>query len=108
PPLPSLPKVGIPGVSEPLGAVEEKGWFFVSELAAIIRAVTTNLSLLTIIALLLFVGTYWVLWHTPFGLRIRSCGESPAAAESLGVNVYLYKYIAVTASGGLAGLGGGF
>ncbi|WP_068253266.1 ABC transporter permease [Janibacter corallicola] len=108
PPLPSLPKVGIPGISEPLGAVEEKGWFFVSELAAIIRAVTTNLSLLTIIALLLFVGTYWVLWHTPFGLRIRSCGESPAAAESLGVNVYLYKYIAVTASGGLAGLGGGF
>ena len=108
PPLPSLPEVGIPGISEPLGAVEEKGWFFVSELAAIVRAVTTNLSLLTIIALLLFVGTYWVLWHTPFGLRIRSCGESPSAAESLGVNVYLYKYLAVTASGGLAGLGGGF
>src|SRR5699024_7375694 len=42
PPLPSLPKVGIPGISEPLGAVEEKGWFFVSELAAIIRAFTTN------------------------------------------------------------------
>lgn len=108
PPLPSLPEVGIPGISEPLGTVEEQGWFFVSELAAIVRAVTTNLSLLTIIALLLFVGTYWVLWHTPFGLRIRSCGESPAAAESLGVNVYLYKYLAVTASGGLAGLGGGF
>ncbi len=108
PPLPSLPEVGIPGISEPLGAVEDKGWFFVSELAAIVKAVTTNLSLLTIIALVLFVGTYWVLWHTPFGLRIRSCGESPAAAESLGVNVYLYKYLAVTASGGLAGLGGGF
>jgi simple sugar transport system permease protein len=54
------------------------------------------------------VLTAWVLWHTAFGLRLRSCGESPAAAESLGVNVYLYKYIAVTVSGALAGLGGAF
>lgn len=108
PPLPDLPKVGIPGLSGPLGAVEERGWFFVSEVAALLRAMTTNLSVLTVIGLLLFVGTWWVLWRTPFGLRVRSCGESPTAAETLGVNVYLYKYIAVTASGGLAGLGGGF
>ncbi|NEE13052.1 ABC transporter permease, partial [Streptomyces sp. SID7499] len=40
--------------------------------------------------------------------RLRSCGESPVAAETLGVNVYKYKYIAVTVSGGLAGLGGAF
>ena len=50
----------------------------------------------------------WVLWRTPFGLRLRSCGENPQAAETLGVNVYLYKYIAVIVSGGLAGIGGGF
>ena len=49
-----------------------------------------------------------MLWRTPFGLRVRSCGESPVAAETLGVNVYLYKYIAVVTSGALAGLGGGF
>ena len=36
-----------------------------------------------------------------FGLRLRSCGESPAAAESLGVNVLRYKFIAVLVSGGL-------
>lgn len=108
PPLPSLPKVGVPGVSDALGAVEKQGWFFVSELAAILRAATTGLSILTVIALLLILGTWWLLWHTPFGLRVRSCGESPVAAETLGINVYLYKYIAVTASGGLAGLGGGF
>ncbi|EKA62586.1 nucleoside ABC transporter transmembrane protein [Janibacter hoylei PVAS-1] len=108
PPLPSLPRVGIPGISDPLKSVEDKGWFFVSELAALLRAATTNLSILTIIALLLIVGTWWLLWRTPFGLRVRSCGESPVAAETLGVNVYLYKYVAVTASGALAGLGGGF
>nr|WP_257911023.1 hypothetical protein [Janibacter limosus] len=108
PPLPSLPRVGIPGLSDPLKSVEDKGWFFVSELAAMLRAATTDLSLLTVIALLLLAGTRWLLWRTAFGLRVRSCGESPVAAETLGINVYLYKYIAVTASGGLAGLGGGF
>ena len=39
--------------------------------------------------------TAWILWRTSFGLRLRSCGENPGAAESLGVNVYRYKYIAV-------------
>ena len=49
-----------------------------------------------------------MLWRTSFGLRLRSCGESPSAAETLGVNVYRYKYVAVLVSGALAGLGGGF
>lgn len=108
PPLPSLPRVGIPGLSEPLKSVEDHGWFFVSELAALLRAATTNLSILTVISLLLVIGTWWLLWRTSFGLRVRSCGESPVAAETLGINVYLYKYVAVTMSGALAGLGGGF
>ena len=47
-----------------------------------------------------------MLWRTAFGLRLRSCGESPVAAETLGVNVYRYKFLAVLISGGLAGLGG--
>jgi simple sugar transport system permease protein len=66
------------------------------------------MSLLVILALLLFVVTYFLLWRTAFGLRLRSCGESPVAAESLGVNVYRYKFIAVLTSGALAGLAGGF
>ena len=61
-----------------------------------------------IIAVLLLVVTWWVLWRTAFGLRLRSCGESPVAAETLGVNVYRYKFLAVLISGGLAGLAGGF
>ena len=50
--------------------------------------------------------SFWVLWQTRFGLRLRSCGENPVAAESLGVNVYLHKYIAVVISGAFAGMGG--
>jgi simple sugar transport system permease protein len=50
--------------------------------------------------------TYFVLWRSRFGLRLRSCGENPVAAESLGVQVYLHKYIAVIVSGALAGIGG--
>ena len=72
-----------------------------------LRALCTNLSSLVIIAFLLLVVTWYVLWRTSFGLRLRSCGESPAAAESLGVHVLRYKFVAVLVSGGLAGLGGG-
>ncbi len=49
-----------------------------------------------------------MLWRTSFGLRLRSCGESPQAAETLGVNVYRYKIVAVLISGAIAGLAGGF
>ena len=49
-----------------------------------------------------------MLWRTTFGLRLRSCGENPQAAESLGVNVLRYKWIAVVISGAMAGIGGGF
>ena len=53
-------------------------------------------------------ASFFLLWRTAFGLRLRSCGENPIAAESLGVKVYRMKYAAVVISGGLAGLGGVF
>jgi len=108
PSVPDLPAVTVPGVADRLGTVADKGWFFVSDVAAALRALTNNVSVLTIIAVLLIIGTYVVLWRTAFGLRLRSCGENPAAAETLGVNVYKYKYIALLVSGGMAGLGGAF
>ncbi len=77
-------------------------------MGAILQALVTNLSSLVVIAVLLLVLTWYLLWRTAFGLRLRSCGESPAAAESLGVNVLRYKFVAVLVSGGLAGLAGGF
>jgi simple sugar transport system permease protein len=52
--------------------------------------------------------TAWILWKTRFGLRMRFCGENPVAAESLGVNVYRTRYIALAVSGALAGLGGAY
>jgi len=52
--------------------------------------------------------TYFVLFYTVFGLRLRAVGENPKAAESLGVNVIRYKYYGVLLSGFLAGIGGAF
>ncbi len=52
--------------------------------------------------------TYFVLFYTIFGLRLRAVGENPKAAESLGVNVIRYKYYGVLLSGLLAGIGGAF
>jgi simple sugar transport system permease protein len=108
PPVDALPSFDFPGLSDWLASIEKHGWFFVSDLAGVIGGLVTNVSALTIIAAALFVGSFFLLWRSSFGLRLRSCGENPVAAESLGVNVYLYKYIAVIVSGGLAGLGGAF
>ncbi|MGA9715703.1 MAG: ABC transporter permease [Aeromicrobium sp.] len=108
PPIDNLPAISIDALSQPLGELEQRHWFVVSDVASILRALVTNLSVLTLLCLLLFFATWWILWKTPFGLRLRSCGENPAAAESLGVNVIRYKFSAVMVSGGLTGLGGGF
>lgn len=108
PPADEITSVTIPGLSSGLHSIEKHHWFFVSDLAGVIGGLVTNVSLLTIVAVVLFVATFFILWKTAFGLRLRSCGENPMAAESLGVNVYTYKYIAVIVSGGLAGLGGAF
>ena len=47
-----------------------------------------------------------LLYKTRFGLRLRSCGENPQAADSLGINVYKMRYAGTTISGALAGMGG--
>ncbi len=87
--------------------IEKDDTFFISEVAALLRALCTNLSSLVLIRSPCWCVTWYVLWRTSFGLRLRACGESPAAAESLGVHVLRYKFVAVLVSGGLAGLGGG-
>jgi simple sugar transport system permease protein len=102
------PTFTVPGLSSGLLSVEKQHWFVISDAAGILGGFVTSVSWVTVIALLLVPGTLFVLWRTPFGLRLRSCGENPYAAESLGVNVYLYKYAAMAVSGGFAGLGGAF
>ena len=108
PPVADVGRITLPFLSDWLGEIEAKGWFFVSDLAGIIRGFCTNLSLLSVLAAVLIALSGWILWRTRLGLRLRSVGEAPYAAESLGVNVYWYKYIAVMISGGLAGLAGAF
>ena len=62
--------------------------------------------LATYVCIILFIVLSIVLYKTKFGLRLRSCGENPQAADSLGINVYRMRYAGVTISGALAGMGG--
>ncbi|KQT94190.1 ABC transporter permease [Marmoricola sp. Leaf446] len=106
PPLPAVPRIDVPFLAEPAKALADRGWFVLSDLAGLAEVFTRNLSLLHVVGLLLLPASYWLLWRTRFGLRLRSVGEAPAAAESLGVDVIRYKIVAVLVSGALAGLGG--
>jgi simple sugar transport system permease protein len=108
PRIDTMGSVTIPGISTAAEDIAKQGWFLVSDLAGVIAGITTNVSYITIIALLALVGSFFILWRTAFGLRLRSCGEAPYAAATLGVNVRKYKYIAVVMSGAFAGLGGAY
>lgn len=58
------------------------------------------------IGLLTLAISWFILYKTRLGLRIRSCGENPHAADSAGINIYKIRYIGVLTSGFLAGMGG--
>lgn len=108
PQIPALPQLRVPGVDGPLARLEGTHLVVLADLAGILRGALVNVSALTVLALVAVVGSFYVLWRTPFGLRLRMCGENPTAAETLGVPVYRMKYIAVVVSGAFAGLGGAF
>lgn len=118
PGIESIPLNGLPVLSgghyfgwkspDLLGSIANLNWFFISDTASILRGLTGDLSYVTVVAISFVPISYFILWRTAFGLRLRSAGEAPVAAESLGVNVYAMKYAGVLISGGFAGLGGGF
>ncbi|MBF0280730.1 MAG: ABC transporter permease [SAR324 cluster bacterium] len=65
-------------------------------------------SLLIYFAFLMVPFSWFILYKTSFGLRLRSVGENPEAADTAGVNVYLMRFYGVWLSGILAGLGGAY
>jgi general nucleoside transport system permease protein len=67
-----------------------------------------QLNLMIWFSFLLLVGSWLVMFRTPIGLRIRSVGEHPRAADTVGISVYAVRYGAVTLSGVLAALGGAY
>ena len=70
--------------------------------------ILTDVSVMSLLALVVVGMTSYVLYSTPFGLRLRSVGENPEAADAAGVRVNRIRYIAVVLSGVLAGLGGAY
>ena len=76
-------------------------WYFIGPILG-------QLNLMIWLAFLTIVATWVVLFKTPVGLRIRSVGEHPRAADTVGISVYKTRYAAVTLSGILAALGGAY
>jgi len=108
--MPFLAGGGLLGWDTPdlFGWLERRHWFLVGDLAGLLGGIMRDLSVLTVLAILLVPATFVFLWRTRLGLRMRSAGENPWAAESLGVRVERMKYLGVVISGALAGLAGAF
>jgi simple sugar transport system permease protein len=87
---------GVPDVQLPIKSVPLLGDVF------------GQLNLLVWVALALVVVTWVIVFRTPPGLRLRSAGENPLAAETAGLSVVRTRYVAVMTSGALAALGGAF
>jgi len=98
----------VPGLSKFLTDIGSKHILVISDIAGVFAGFITKINWASVVMLLALPITAWVLWKTRFGLRMRFCGENPVAAESLGVNVYRTRYIALAVSGALAGLGGAY
>ncbi len=107
--LPILSGGEVAGWKSPdvLGRLETNRWFIIGDFGGITRGLTSDLSWATVIAIAVVPLSAWLLWRTRFGLRLRSSGESPVAAESLGIKVNHLRYYGLLISGGLAGLAGG-
>ena len=108
----AIPRINMPFLSggqiggwkspDMLGWLEKKRFFLLPDIAGVLRGLVFNVSWASVIALLMVPLSAWVLWRTRFGLRVRSSGEAPAAAETLGVKVTPLRYLALAISGGLA------
>lgn len=116
PPVGNLGRLTLPFLSggrlgswrspDPLGWLEKRQWFLIADSAALLRGLTRDVAVETVLLLLLLPIVGYVIWRTKIGLRLRAAGEKPSAADSLGVNVIRIRWAAVVISGAIAGLGG--
>ena len=107
----NIPTFDIPVLAsgpDVLGSVERTGIPVLADAAGVLRGLMVGITPYELLGLAMFPLTAYLLWRTALGLRLRSAGENPWAAESLGVNVVRVKYLAVVWGGALAGLGGLF
>lgn len=79
---------------------------FLSKIPVLGRLFFTQSYASTWLVLFILLASWFVIYKTAFGLRLRSCGEHPHAADAAGINVYFIRYMAVMISGAFAGLGG--
>src|ERR1051325_9323789 len=70
--------------------------------------ILTDVSIISVLALVVVLATRYILYRTPFGLRLRAVGENPEAADAAGVAVNRMRYLGVILSGALAGIGGAY
>lgn len=74
----------------------------------LMRLLFVTVSVSSVLAFALVPLCWYVLYKTPFGLRLRAVGENPAAADAAGINVIRLRYVAVILSGVLAAAGGAY
>ncbi len=103
-----MPTIRVPGMKKDqfMASIERRRWPVISDAAGVIRGFLSEIELYQLVAIACVPLVAWLVWRTKFGLRLRSSGEKPSAADSLGVNVVLIRYQSVILSGGFAGLGG--
>jgi ABC-type uncharacterized transport system permease subunit len=113
PNTPTIPTVHIANVPVLKQLLEAINWVLqkipgVRSIATGVGNVFDSQNLMTWVALFLVVAAWLFLFRTTWGLRLRAVGEHPRAADTVGISVFRWRYLAVMSSGALAGLGGAY
>jgi simple sugar transport system permease protein len=80
--------------------------YMASKKALVVNIGSFQFNWFMLVALIMLIAAYIILYKTRFGLRLMACGEHPQAADSVGINVYTMRWAGVLISGMLAGIGG--